>query len=360
MHRRSFVQRAGLAGVLAAGAAPAVVHAQANIRWRMASSFPKALDTIFGASETFARKVGEMSGGKFQITVHAGGELMPAFGVVDGVQAGTVEMAHTAPYYFFGKDETFALGCAIPFGLNSRQMSAWMFEGNGLKLMREFYARYNIINFPGGNTGAQMGGWYRKPLKTPADMKGLKFRVGGFAGRVIERMGGVPQNIPAGEIYQALEKGTIDAAEWVGPYDDLKLGFAKVAPYYHYPAWWEGGPQLDFFINTKAWESLTSDYKAMIETAASYAHLDMQARYDARNPAALKQLVAQGAKMVAIPKPIVDLGFKEAMALYAEIGAKNPSWKKVYADFDAFRREANLWFRFTEARFDGYMQGAKL
>ncbi|MBA3624879.1 MAG: TRAP transporter substrate-binding protein DctP [Methylibium sp.] len=360
MQRRSFVQRAGLAGVLAAGTAPAIVNAQASIRWRMASSFPKALDTIFGASELFARKVGEMSGGKFQITVHAGGELMPAFGVVDGVQAGTVEMAHTAGYYFFGKDETFALGCAIPFSLNSRQMSAWMYDGNGLKFMREFYARYNIINFPGGNTGAQMGGWYRKPLKTVADMKGLKFRVGGFAGRVFERMGAVPQNIPGGEIYQALEKGTIDAAEWVAPVDDLKLGFAKVAPYYHYPAWWEGGPQLDFYINTKAWAALTSDYKAMIESAASHAHVDMQARYDARNPAALKQLVQQGAKMVAIPKPIIDLGFKESMALYSEIGAKNPSWKKIYADLGAFRREQNLWFRFTEARFDSYMQAAKL
>jgi len=208
MERRAFVRQTGLAGVLAAAAAPAVVHAQANIRWRLASSFPKSLDTIFGAAEVFAKKVGEMSGGKFQISVHAGGELMPPFGVVDGVQNGTVEIAHTAPYYFFGKDETFALGCAIPFGLNSRQMTAWMIEGNGLKLMREFYRQYNIFNFPGGNTGAQMGGWYRKPVQSLADIKGLKFRVGGFAGKVVERMGGVPQNIPGGEIYQSLEKGT--------------------------------------------------------------------------------------------------------------------------------------------------------
>ncbi len=206
MERRSFIQKTGIAGVLAAGAAPAVVNAQANLRWRLASSFPKSLDTIFGAADVFAKKVSDMTGGKFQISTHAAGELMPAFGVVDGVQAATVEMAHTAPYYFFGKDETFALGCAIPFGLNSRQMTAWMYEGNGLKLMREFYAKYNIVNFPGGNTGAQMGGWYRKEIKTAADIKGLKMRIGGFAGRVLERMGGVPQNLPAGEIYQALEK----------------------------------------------------------------------------------------------------------------------------------------------------------
>ena len=216
MDRRSLIKRAGIAGVLATGIAPAV-HAQAAIRWRLASSFPKSLDTIFGAAEVFSQQVKAMSGGKFEISVHAAGELMPAFGVVDGVQQGTVEAAHTAPYYFFGKNECFALGTAIPFGLNSRQMTAWMYEGNGLKLMREFYAKYSMISFPGGNTGAQMGGWYRKEIKTLADMKGLKMRIGGFAGKVLERLGGVPQNIPAGEIYQSLEKGTIDAAEWWAP-----------------------------------------------------------------------------------------------------------------------------------------------
>ena len=215
MERRSFIRQTGLAGVLAAGVAPAVVNAQTTIRWRLASSFPKSLDTIFGGAEVFAKKVSDMSGGKFQISTHAGGELMPAFGVLDGVQNGTVEVAHTAPYYFFGKDDTFALACAIPFGLNSRQMTAWMYEGNGLTLMREFYAGYNVISFPGGNTGAQMGGWFRKEIKSAEDLKGLKFRAGGFAGKVLGRMGVVPQNIPGGEIYQALEKGTIDAAECI-------------------------------------------------------------------------------------------------------------------------------------------------
>ncbi|WKB53978.1 TRAP transporter substrate-binding protein [Eleftheria terrae] len=360
MQRRSFIRHTGLAGVLAAGAAPAVVRAQAALRWRLASSFPKSLDTIYGAAEVFAKKVADLSGGKFQISVHAGGELMPPFGVVDGVQNGTVEMAHTAPYYFFGKDETFAIGCAIPFGLNSRQMTAWMYEGNGMKLMREFYAQYNIVNFPGGNTGAQMGGWYRKEIKTLADMKGLKMRIGGFAGRVLERLGSVPQNIPGGEIYQALEKGTIDAAEWVGPYDDLKLGFNKVAPVYHYPGWWEGGPQLDFFINTKAYDGLSSEYKAMLEAASAFAHIDMQARYDARNPAALKQLVAAKARVLPLPKAVMDAAFRESMALYSELSAKNSNWKKVYADYANFRRDQNLWFRFTEAQFDRYMQSSRL
>jgi TRAP-type mannitol/chloroaromatic compound transport system substrate-binding protein len=360
MQRRSFIRKTGLAGVIAAGAAPAVVNAQANIRWRLASSFPRSLDTIFGAAEVFAKKVSDMTGGKFTISTHAAGELMPAFGVVDGVQAATVEIAHTAPYYFFGKDECFALGCAIPFGLNSRQMTAWMYDGNGLTLMREFYKAYNIVNFPGGNTGTQMGGWYRKEIKSVADFKGLKFRVGGFAGKVVERMGGVPQNIPGGEIYQALEKGTIDAAEWVGPYDDLKLGFNKVAPNYYYPGWWEGGPQLDIFVNQKAYDGLTSEYKAIIESAAAYAHTEMQAKYDSKNPAALRQLVAGGTKLFRFPKDLMDVAFKESMALYSDISAKNASWKKIYDDYSNFRREQNLWFRFAEAGFDDFMQAQKL
>jgi TRAP-type mannitol/chloroaromatic compound transport system substrate-binding protein len=359
MDRRSLIKQTGIAGVLAAGVAPAV-HAQAAIRWRLASSFPKALDTIFGAADTFAKKVNEMSGGKFVITVHPGGELMPAFGVVDGVQNATVEMAHTAPYYFFGKDETFALGCAIPFGLNSRQMTAWMYQGNGLKLMREFYANYNIVNFPMGNTGAQMGGWYRKEIKTVADIKGLKMRIGGFAGKVLERMGGIPQNIPGGEVYTALEKGTIDAAEWVGPYDDQKLGFNKVAPFYHYPGWWEGGPQLDLFVNKAAYEGLSAENKAIIECAAAMAHTEMQAKYDVKNPEALKQLVAAKAKVLPFPKAVLDLAFKESMAVYSDLNAKNPNWKKVYSDMAAFRKDQNLWFRFTEARFDSFMQSQKL
>jgi TRAP-type mannitol/chloroaromatic compound transport system substrate-binding protein len=360
MERRSFVRGAGLAGVLAAGTAPAIVNAQANLRWRLASSFPKSLDTIFGAADVFAKKVKELSGGKFEISVHAGGELMPPLGVVDGVQNGTIEVAHTAPYYFFGKDETFSLGCAIPFGLNSRQMSAWMVEGNGMRLMREFYKNYNIVNFMGGNTGAQMGGWFRKEVKTLADMKGLKFRIGGFGGKVIERVGGVPQNIPGGEIYSALEKGTIDAAEWVGPYDDQKLGFNKVAGFYNYPGWWEGGPQLDFFVNSKAFDGLSPEYKAIIECASAVAHVEMQAKYDAKNPAALKQLVGSGTKLVRYPKDVMEACFKEAMALYSELSGKNPNWKKVYEDFSNFRRDQNLWFRFAEAGFDDFMQSQKL
>ncbi|MDX9943329.1 MAG: TRAP transporter substrate-binding protein [Azonexus sp.] len=378
MERRKFLTSAGAAagaGLLmtacgkkeeaapapqaAAPAAPAVATGQ-TIRWRLASSFPKALDTIYGAAETFAAKVKEMTGGKFEISVHPGGELVPPFGVVDAVQQGTVECAHTAPYYFFGKDETFALDCTIPFGLNSRQTTAWMYQGNGLKLLREFYAQYNIVNFPMGNTGAQMGGWYRKEIKSLADMKGLKMRIGGFGGRILEGIGGVPQNIPGGEIYQALEKGTIDATEWVGPYDDQKLGFFKVAQFYAYPAWWEGGPQLSLYVSDKAYNALSPEYKEILACAAAYAHTEMQAKYDARNPLALKELVAGGTKLFRLPKDVMDAAFKFSQEHYAELSAKNPNWQKVYADYEVFRRDQNQWFRFAEAGFDSYMQSQKL
>ncbi len=378
MERRKFLTSAGAAagaGLLmtacgkkeeaapapqaAAPAAPAVATGQ-TIRWRLASSFPKALDTIYGAAETFAAKVKEMTGGKFEISVHPGGELVPPLGVVDAVQQGTVECAHTAPYYFFGKDETFALDCTIPFGLNSRQTTAWMYQGNGLKLLREFYAQYNIVNFPMGNSGAQMGGWYRKEIKSLADMKGLKMRIGGFGGRILEGIGGVPQNIPAGEIYQALEKGTIDATEWIGPYDDQKLGFFKVAQFYAYPAWWEGGTQLSLYVSDKAYNALSPEYKEILACAAAYAHTEMQAKYDARNPLALKELVAGGTKLFRLPKDVMDAAFKFSQEHYAELSAKNPNWQKVYADYEVFRRDQNQWFRFAEAGFDSYMQSQKL
>ncbi len=359
MDRRSLIKNAGIAGVLAAGVAPAV-HAQAAVRWRLSSSFPKALDTIYGAAEVFAAKVKAMSGGKFEISTHAGGEITPPFGVVDAVQQGSVECAHTAPYYFFGKNEAFALGCAVPFGLNSRQMTAWMYQGNGLKLMHEFYAKYGMTSFPMGNTGTQMGGWYRKEIKSMKDIKGLKMRIGGFAGKVMEPMGAVPQNIPGGEIYTALEKGTIDAAEWVGPYDDQKLGFNKVAPFYYYPGWWEGGPQLDLYINQKAFDALSAENKAIVESAAAFAHTDMQAKYDARNPNALKQLVGAGTKLRPFPNDVMAEAFKVSQQLYSDLSAKNPEWAKIYADYAKFRADSNLWFRFTEARFDSFMQAQKL
>jgi TRAP-type mannitol/chloroaromatic compound transport system substrate-binding protein len=360
MDRRSLIKNAGIAGVLAAGIAPAV-HAQAAIRWRLASSFPKSLDTIYGGAEVFANAVKGMSGGKFEITVHAGGELMPPFGVVDGVQNGTVEMAHTVPYYFYGKNPAFALGSAIPFGLNARQMNAWMKHGNGRKLMNEFYAKYNMVSFGGGNTGTQMGGWFRKEIKGVEDFKGLKMRLGGgLVGEVMQKLGAVPQSIPGGEIYQALEKGTIDAAEWVGPYDDQKLGFNKVAPFYYYPGWWEGGPEVDFFIGQKAFDSLSAENKMIVEAAAALAASDMLAKYDALNPIALKQLVAAKTKVLPFSQAILTASFKASQEVFAVNDSKSPEWKKIYADMRDFQRDQVLWFRFAENRFDNFMATVKL
>ena len=360
MDRRSLIKQAGIAGVLAAGAAPAV-HAQAAIRWRLASSFPKPLDTIYGGAEVFANMVKAMSGGKFEISVHPAGELTPAFGVVDAVQQGSVEACHTVPYYFYGKNPAFAIGSAIPFGMNARQMNAWMMHGNGRKLMDEFYGNYGMVSFNGGNTGTQMGGWFRKEIKGVADMKGLKMRLGGgLVGEVMVKMGVVPQSIPGGEIYQALEKGTIDAAEWVGPYDDQKLGFNKVAPFYYYPGWWEGGPEVDFFINKKAFEGLSPENKAIVQAASAYAAADMLAKYDARNPTALKQLIGAKTKLQPFTKPVLDAAFKASQEVYEENNKKSPEWKKIFADFRGFQRDQVAWFRVAEARFDSYMHSVKL
>jgi TRAP-type mannitol/chloroaromatic compound transport system substrate-binding protein len=359
MERRKFVQGAGMAGILAAGVAPAV-HAQQSIRWRIVSSFPKSLDTLFGTAETFAKMVTAASGGRLTVSAHPAGELVPAFGVLDAVKDGTVECCNTAAYYFVGKDPVFGIDCAIPFGLNSRQMTAWYYHGNGLTLMREFYRQYNVVNFALGNTSAQMGGWFRKEIKDLDDLKGLKFRMGSFAGRVLQRLGVVPQNIPAGEIYQALEKGTIDAAEWVGPYDDLKLGLDKVAKYYYYPGWWEGSAQGSLYVNQKAWDALPADLKAIVEAVAGYAHTDQLAKYDAKNPAALKELAARGAKLTAFPKAVMEAAYKEAQGVYTELNDTNPTWKKIYADYSKFRADEVLWFRFAEAGFDSFMQAQKL
>ncbi|MBH1957997.1 TRAP transporter substrate-binding protein [Polaromonas sp.] len=360
MNRRSLIKNAGIAGVLAAGIAPAV-HAQASVRWRLASSFPKSLDTIFGSTEMFAKTVKALSGGKFEVSVHAAGELMPAFGVVDALQNGTVEMAQTAPYYFTGKDSIFAFGCAVPFGLTARQMDSWMEHGNGRKLMDAFYAQYNIKSRSAGNTGTQMGGWYRKEIKGVADLKGLKMRLGGgLFGEAMQKLGVVAQNMPAGEVYQALEKGTLDAVEFVGPYDDEKLGFNKVAPFYYYPGWWEGGAELEFFINTKAYAALTPEFKAIVDAATAVAARDMTAKYDAVNPISLKRLVAAKTQLKPFPREIMDAGFKASMEVFAEHEAKSAEFKKIHQDMRAFQRDQLLWARFSEFRFDSYLTGVKL
>jgi TRAP-type mannitol/chloroaromatic compound transport system substrate-binding protein len=355
MKRRQFLRTAGLAAAATAVAKPAIAQSTPELRWRMTSSFPKSLDTIYGAGEAFANAVAQASDNKFQIQVFAAGEIVPGLQAADAVQSGTVEMCHTASYYYFGKDPTFTFGTAVPFGLNSRMQSAWMYFGGGMELMNDFYQKFNIFALPAGNTGAQMGGWFRKEIKEVSDLNGLKMRIGGFAGHVISKLGVVPQQLAGGDIYPALEKGTLDACEWVGPYDDEKLGFQKVAQFYYYPGWWEGGPMLHNFINLDKWNALPRPYKSLISTASSMANEWMQARYDAANPPALKRLVAGGAQLRPFPPAVMDASLRAALDLYSEVGKTNADFKKVWEAMLAFRNDQYLWWQVAELTYDSYL-----
>ena len=358
MQRRHFIKHAGLAGIIASGTAPAIAQTPGEVRWRCASSFPKSLDTIFGGAEVVAKRVAQITNNRFRIQVFAAGEIVPGLQALDATSTGTVECCHTVAYYYVGKDPTFGFGACMPFGLNTRQQFSWMYHGGGLALMRDFYKDYGVISFPTGNTGAQMGGWFRKEIKSAADLKGLKFRIGGYAGQVLAKLGVVPQQIAGGDIYPALEKGTIDAAEWVGPYDDEKLGFNKVAKFYYYPGWWEGGPQVDMFVNQKSFDALPAEFKAALEVATAEATLDMIAKYDAVNPPALRRLVAAGTQLRPFPRDVMEACFKAANESYAENSAKNPKFKKVYEAWSKWRDEQLLWFRVAESQFDSFMQVA--
>lgn len=357
MKRRDILKAAGL-GIAgsAALAMPALAQTAPELKWRLTSAFPKNLDALFGTAELFARYVAEATDNRFQIHVAPAGEIVPGGpGPVDAVSTKTVEMGHTASYYSWGKDPTFALATAIPFGLNSRMQNAWMYHGGGIDLMNAFYAKHNIYALPGGNTGAQMGGWFRKEINTTADLSGLKFRIAGLAGTVLAKVGVVPQQIPPADIYPALEKGTIDATEFVGPYDDQRLGFAKVAPYYYYPAFWEVGAMLHFIINKGEWEGLSAQYQAVIRAAAQAVNCDMQAKYDALNPLAIRELAAAGAQLRPFSPEIMETSFGAAEEVYAELSAQNADFKTIYDSLIAYRRDAYLWFQISEYTADTFM-----
>ncbi|HVL58992.1 MAG TPA: TRAP transporter substrate-binding protein DctP [Burkholderiaceae bacterium] len=356
MTRRSFLAKSAVGAAAATTlAAPAIVRAQPAVRWRMASSFPKAVPAIWGASELLVQRVGEMTGGRFQISLHAGGELVPPFQVLDAVQNGTVECGHTALYYFFGKDPTWSFGTIVPFGLNARQFAAWWYYLGGEKVFNEFANQHGITAIYGGNTGAQMGGWFRREINTVDDLKGLKFRIAGLAGTVLSRLGVVPQQIPGGEVYAALERGTIDATEWVGPFDDERLGFHKVAKFYYYPGWWEGSAAVHAIVNNKAFEALPAEYRTAFRAATAESLQHFLARYDAENPQAIRRLVAGGAQLRAFSRPILDASYKATQEVYAEIAGQNPAFKKVHDSFFAHQRDMIVWWRVGESSFDDYM-----
>ena len=332
MQRRAFLKAAsvGAAGLGAAAsvAAPAVAQSQPALTWRLTTSFPKSLDILHEGAQTFARAVSEATDKRFQIEVFAAGEIAPAFKAADAVESGAAEMAITASYYFLGKDLAFALPSAMPFGLNARMQNAWQYQGGGIERMNRVYERFNIHALPCGNTGTQMAGWFRREIKAVSDLKGLRFRVGGFAARVLSKLGVQSAQISAGDILGALEKGDLDAAEWIGPYDDQKLGFHKVAPFYHYPAWWEGGTQTHLFTNLERWNKLPPAYQTIVRNAADMTNHWVLARYDTLNPVALKRLLVEGAQLKPFPPAVLDACRKAADEVYAEIGA-DPSGVQV-------------------------------
>ncbi|MBU3719579.1 MAG: twin-arginine translocation signal domain-containing protein [Burkholderiaceae bacterium] len=362
MSRREFLAKTGAAAVAtgaAAVAAPAIAQSDV-VRWRCASSFPKGFDTLYGTLELIARRVNQLTGGKFQISTHAAGEIVPPFQVLDAVEKGTIEANHTAPYYFIGKDPAWAFGTCIPFGLNARQMNAWWYHGDGEKVFNEFSRKSGVVNLLAGNTGSQMAGWFKKELKTVEELKGLKFRTGGMGGQVLAKLGVVTQQIPAGEIYSALEKGTIDAAEFTVPYDDERLGLNKIAKYYYYPGFWEGGAALGFQVNAKAYDALPDAYKAALQAACAEGNSWMQAKYDTVNPQALKRLIAGGAVLRRFPKSVMDASFKANNELMAENSAKSPEFKKLFDHMRAFHRDQQAWFRVAEGSYDDFMATQKL
>jgi len=359
MQRREFLKKASIgaaAGTAASVAAPAFAQSAPSIKWRLTSSFPKSLDTVYGGAEVLANRLRAITNGKFDIRVFAGGEIVPGLQALDAVQQGTVEVCHTCSYYYVGKDKAFGFGTAIPFGMNARQMNAWIYYGGGQKLLDEFYAGYNVVSFLGGNTGTQMGGWWRKEVKTVADLKGIKMRIAGLGGTVFSQLGVVPQQIAGGDIYPALEKGTIDAAEWIGPYDDEKLGFYKVAKNYYYPGWWEPSTCFHFFVNKKEWDKLPKEYQEAFQAAAYEANVTVMAEYDHKNPIALSKLLQNGVKLQKFSDEILEAAYKAAHELYADESGKNPAFKKIFAEFEKYRKSQNAWFSIAEMRMDSFLQ----
>jgi TRAP-type mannitol/chloroaromatic compound transport system substrate-binding protein len=356
MDRRTFLTTGALGATGAAAlAAPALAQGTPAVNWRLTSSFPNSLDTIYGGATTLSRYLSEATDGNFNIQVFAAGEIVPGLQAADAVMEGTVEACHTVSYYYWGKDPAWAVPAAIPFSLNARGINAWHYHGGGIDLANQFYAKQGLFALPGGNTGVQMGGWFRNEINTVADLQGLKMRIGGFAGSIVERLGVVPQQIAGGEIYSALETGTIDAAEWVGPYDDEKLGFAQVAPYYYYPGWWEGGPTVHFMFSLEAYEALPASYKALLRTAAQAADANMLQQYDWLNTTSVKNLVAAGAQLRPYSPEILEAVFNASNEVYAELDASNPEFKALWDSIKAFRSEWYTWSQVAEYNYDTFM-----
>lgn len=341
-----------------AGSGPAVQAAE-RVSWRLVSSFPRGLDTIYGGAEVLAERVERMSSGRFRIRPYPAGEIVPGLQVLDAVQHGTVQVGHSASYYYTGKNPAFAFDTAVPFGLSARQQTAWRLEGGGDELLEPLFSDFNVVSFYGGSTGAQMGGWFNREIASVADIEGLRMRIPGPGGEVMSRLGATVQVLAGGDIYLALERGAIDATEWVGPYDDEKLGFHKVAKYYYYPGWWEPGPTLSFYVNKQAWEKLSSEFQSMFRSACLDAGTVMQARYDARNPKAMTRLLAGGVDWRPFSDDVMVAAERESMALLEENAAADPAYRKIYDAWKTFREESFAWFGSAELAYAAFAFGKR-
>ena len=360
MKRRDFLQGSliGAAGAVAGCSAPGghehggpAVHTQKKVKWRLASSFPRSLDTIFGAAEVLAERVNAMSDGQFTIRVHPAGELVPGLQVLDAVQQGTAHCGQSASYYYTGKNPALTFDTCVPFGMTARQQEAWLHEGGGSDLVNGLFADFGVRSFPGGNTGVQMGGWFKKEVPTLGDLKGLKMRIPGMGGDVMAALGVSVQQIAGGEIFPALERGVIDATEWVGPYDDEKLGFHKAARFYYYPGWWEPGPSLSFYVNQKAWNELPGHLQAIFGAACQDAAQTMQARYDVKNPPAFKRLLDSGVQLRPFAGDIMKGAQDAARQILNDQAAKDPSYRKIYEAWEASRQAQAKWFGTAELAY---------
>lgn len=345
-------------GAGAALAAPAVAAGPAPIEWRLASSFPKTLDTIYGGAELLAERVRALTQGRMRIQVAPAGELAPPLKVLDAVQEGRVECGHSASYYYVDKHKGFAFDCALPFGLTTRQQNAWMYSGGGLELMREFFAGHGIVNFPGGNTATQMGGWFRREVKALSDLKGVKMRIPGIGGQIVAELGVQPQTLAGGEIYGALEKGAIDAAEWIGPHDDERLGFHKLVKNYYYPGWWEPETQLSFYVNAREWQRLPKAHQEAFASAAAEVNLKMVAKYDVDNPRAILTLLRRGVKLQRFPQDVMLAAHKLAFELYEQEAARDPTFARLYGEWSRFRRAIQLWHGLAEHTLEHFLYTA--
>jgi TRAP-type mannitol/chloroaromatic compound transport system substrate-binding protein len=306
-------------------------------RWKIVTTWPKNFPGLGTAAENFAKLVDEMSKGRLTVRVYGAGELVPAFEVFDAVSQGVADAGHGAAYYWKGKVPSSVFFTAVPFGMNAQEMSGWIHYGGGLELWREAYAESNLVPMAGGNTGVQMAGWFNKEINSVEDLKGLKMRIPGLAGEVFASIGGLPVRIPGGELYTSLQTGVIDAAEWVGPYNDLALGLHEVAEYYYYPGWHEPGPMLEFIINKQSYDSLPEDLQAIVTVASRALNQDMLDEYTARNNAALRQLVdVHGVKLRRMPDDVMAALWRASEQAMAKLVAEDPMAAKIYVSYKEF------------------------